>query len=161
MKLTNSILSFFESQVKYPHLVRLIKENNEAKKLWRKLLSLPLLPPEDIRLEFQRIKLEALNMSSHWKQFLKYFEKQWIGGRFETPEKISVFNRVHRTQNALEAFNGVLKTKIQAHNNFYKFVDALQEIEKRKCVVVDLLTESGGATAPKPSKENDVSNLIY
>lgn len=137
--------------------MNLIKNNVEAKKMWWKLLCLPLLPPQHIASEFHRLRSEAISLSKKFEKYLRYYDKQWIGGRFETPESISVFNRSYRTSNALEAFNGVLKTKIQAHINFYKFMMAIQEIEKRKTLIVCLLTESGGATAPKTSKQNDVS----
>lgn len=57
-----------------------------AKRFYHKLLSLPLLPASEIRLAFEKLKLqieayqELKGFEGAFDQFLRYFSHQWISG---------------------------------------------------------------------------------
>lgn len=58
-----------------PHLLK----NEKAREIYYKLLSLPLLPANDIVPQFQRLKILALsNNRNVFKDFIKYYENQWM-----------------------------------------------------------------------------------
>lgn len=61
-------------------LYELIKENPIVKFIYRSLLNLPLLPPEDILNGYNIIKLEAKNSAFYeqLKPVLDYFESFWL-----------------------------------------------------------------------------------
>lgn len=62
-----------------PKLYPFLYQNKEAREIYYQLLSLPLLPPEDILTEFNRLKVIALaNHRPVFAEFIKYFESQWI-----------------------------------------------------------------------------------
>lgn len=138
--------------MKNGRLVQFCRENNTAKKLYYKLMMLPLLPAKHIRSCFDTLKNQALSMTELYRRFLAYYKLQWIRGlnviynltfdiysvekfryhvyqsafcRQEKPETISVYKLPNRTNNSLEAFNGVLGKKLQKHGHFFKFVATL------------------------------------
>lgn len=63
-------------------LKELIKSDERANKIYHKFLCLPLLPANDIRDAFQLIELEinclAPAEKNAFKEFVKYFRKQWL-----------------------------------------------------------------------------------
>lgn len=61
-------------------LFKLIKENEKARSIYRKILNLPLLPSEDIPKTYELIKKEAKKqkLDSQFKLFFKYFDGFWI-----------------------------------------------------------------------------------
>lgn len=62
---------------KFPSFVNDIKNNENIKKAYYKLLALPLLPPNHIVSCFQMVKSELTDVKSA-KKFLDYFDKQWL-----------------------------------------------------------------------------------
>lgn len=62
-----------------PLLLPYLFQNAEARSIYYKLLSLPLLPPDCIEEEFKKLKVLALaNHRMYFADFIKYFEQQWI-----------------------------------------------------------------------------------
>lgn len=140
-----------------PQLVQhlLYGDNFEAKSIYYKLLSLPLLPAKDIVNEFKKLKILALaNHRKYFAYFIEYFERQWIKKVWnncelfflnhpfnaffklllqEGPAVISVFKMFTRTTGALESYNGTLGRKIVKHGHFFKFVKVLIDEEFEKC----------------------------
>lgn len=74
----------------------------------------------------------------------------------ETPETISVFQNIHRTDNSLESFHKLLKSEIMGHTNFVRFYLGLRKIEKTKARDAKLAKDSGGASKPKQSPKAKV-----
>lgn len=56
-----------------------LQNDEQAKRLFKKLLCLPLLPADEIVAAFADLKLEvyALN-SANYNRFMDYYERQWI-----------------------------------------------------------------------------------
>lgn len=71
---------------KYPTLVKLIQTDKKAAKIYYKLLSLPLLPSDEIRGAFDELQKEANSLSTLFNKFLMYFHRQWIDGK-----RVSIF----------------------------------------------------------------------
>lgn len=70
---------------KYGQMVQLCRTNEIAKRIYQKLLSLPLLPAKDIKLAFDHLKMQAESCLSEtdrskFDKFFKYMENQWISG---------------------------------------------------------------------------------
>lgn len=64
---------------KIPRFLKKVMNHPEGDRLLHKFLALPLLPANRIRSAFNMLKLEANAADgSLWKEFLTYFEKQWI-----------------------------------------------------------------------------------
>lgn len=61
-------------------LLELIADNSDARKIYRKLLSLPLLPTELIEHGYQLIKEDARakNLLKAFRKFFQYFESFWL-----------------------------------------------------------------------------------
>lgn len=61
-------------------LYDLITNSQNAKSIYRKMLSLPLLPPESIEGGFQLIKQEARvsKLFKPFRQFFNYFQNFWL-----------------------------------------------------------------------------------
>lgn len=135
-----------------PQLYPYLYLHKDAREIYYKLLSLPLLHPRDIIPEFQKLKVIALaKHRAVFAEFIKYFERQWIlkvsdytccffswfhplvMNIQEGPEKISVFNLWTRTTGCLEAYNGTLGKRIHSKGHFFKFIEVLLDEEFRKC----------------------------
>lgn len=62
-----------------PGFVRFLRGNEQAETIYYKLQCLPLLPVEHILAAFKELKKEARALDKlKFKQFLSYFERQWI-----------------------------------------------------------------------------------
>lgn len=62
-----------------PQLIPYLLQSEEARAIYYKLLSLPLLPAHSILDEFKKLKIIALaNHRKYFADFINYYEKQWI-----------------------------------------------------------------------------------
>lgn len=62
-----------------PQLIPYLLQCEEARAIYYKLLSLPLLPAHSIVDEFKKLKIIALaNHRKYFADFINYYEKQWI-----------------------------------------------------------------------------------
>lgn len=64
--------------MKLSKLMKLVRTNKDAERIYYKLLCLPLLPADKIVSAFETIKKKALELSQLFKKFLTYYEKQWL-----------------------------------------------------------------------------------
>lgn len=71
---------------KFGAMMHFIMANSEAKNLYFKLMSLPLLPADRIRSVFSKLKAIAEKLQEEeekdhiFDDFLRYFYNQWISG---------------------------------------------------------------------------------
>lgn len=65
---------------KFKPLRGFIKTSVEGKTEFRKIMSLPLIPAQDIKATYEMIKcsISQLSGASKFHKFLLYFEKQWL-----------------------------------------------------------------------------------
>lgn len=65
--------------VKNSALSKLIQTNPEARDIYKKILSLPLLPPELIVDAFYKLKAIAMTkFAGRFNSFFVYYERQWL-----------------------------------------------------------------------------------
>lgn len=77
----------------------------------------------------------------------------------ETPETISVFDNVHRTDNVMESLNNLLNSRKMGNTNLVRFYLGLREIEKIKARDAKLAKDTGGSSKPKQKNLVTVSGL--
>lgn len=114
------------------HLLALIKDNPDAKNIFRKFQCLALLPNDKIKDAFVYLLREALEEKKikEFAPFISYFKKEWM--EIVGPEYFSVFDKDVRTTGSAEAFNGKLNKKFRTHSSFLNFVESLQREELSK-----------------------------
>lgn len=139
---------------KFPDLTKVLKKDARLRKVFYKLLALPLLPANHIEACFQVIKSEFADTPSA-KELLEYFQRQWLVK--EGAEQISVFNLSTRTTASLESHNGILGKWLIKRGGFYNFVKFLLSHEYTKSREFAQLIESGGLTAPLKRRKYRVS----
>lgn len=79
----------------------------------------------------------------------------------EGPERITVFDLVHRTTGSVEAYNGVLGKLIPAKSNLFQFVSKLQLHEEKKAFDANLLDTSGGESAESKKAKSTINSFFF
>lgn len=112
-----------------PELYLLIRTNEKAKFIFRKIQCLALLPAHEIMNGFVILLREALETEKlvEFAPFFQYYKTQWL--ERVTPAHYSVFNKITRTTGSAEAFNGKINKKFRTHPAFFQFVESLQAEE--------------------------------
>lgn len=125
-------------------------------RLIRKMLgyakALPLLPASQIMEGFEVVKKEATVVGPLAEPFIAYVEKQWLSGRRESPESISVYKLSNRTNNLVENYNGRLSAKLGKHKSFGRFVTALRREEHHKATQFSQVLENRLRVFDQPKK---------
>ncbi|KAI8488921.1 hypothetical protein Bbelb_334390 [Branchiostoma belcheri] len=96
-------------------------------KYLRQILSLPVLPPEEIPAEWERLKAQATTPAL--LRFTAYLDKRWVKSTFHPPQSWSVFKKVVRTNNDVEGWHNALKKRAadKCHLPFYLLLPQLQK----------------------------------
>lgn len=146
---------------KKKEMFRDLMNNPDAYNLYKKLLSLPLLPATRIEEGFNIIKEEIFkkDFSRFFKSTLGYFDNYWL----KKCEQISVFKVEHRTTSSLESFNAILNSLTPRGGHFFKVIDRLYEqidIQSKRISEVFLGTsEPSCKRSKKQQNKNDNINL--
>lgn len=111
-------------------LFELIRDNEEARALFRKFQVLALLPASLIETAFKSTLQETLLKFKEFAPFVLYYKNEWI--KRVKPKFYSVFKRETRTTGAAEAFNGKINNSFRTHGTFFAFVESLQKEEAMK-----------------------------
>lgn len=88
-------------------LLRIIAESKKARQIYRKMLSLPLLPKEQIRNGYLLIKQEARqnNVFTLFKSFFDYFDSFWLNlVRYWCHQEKLLFHFKKNQRNLLHSF---------------------------------------------------------
>ncbi|XP_039276463.1 uncharacterized protein LOC111048411 isoform X4 [Nilaparvata lugens] len=110
-----------------------MRQSMEASKAGHMLMSLALLPSAKIQtgLDVIKVYIGAHNLEEEFRVILEYMENFWIG--FIGVNGMSVADKPHRTNNALEGFYSRLLELAGAHPGVWKFhenVTALQPLKE-------------------------------
>ncbi|CAI6353875.1 unnamed protein product [Macrosiphum euphorbiae] len=101
-----------------------LNTNNNARKVLKLLLSLPLLPARDMENGFLLIRAFARNHDVHLERLLSYYESYWL--RNIGPQVVSVHGLPRRTNNNIESFHNTLRLKFSvAHPSLWIFLGTL------------------------------------
>lgn len=142
---------------KQNEMFRDLINNSDAYNLYKKLLSLPLLPAARIPEGFDIIKKEIFKkgFSKFFKSNLEYFDKYWL----KKCEQISVFKVEHRTTSSLESYNAILNSLTPKGGHFFKVIDRLYEQidiqSKRLSAVFRGISEPSCKRPKKQQNKND------
>ncbi|CAF3653882.1 unnamed protein product [Rotaria socialis] len=114
----------------------------------RQLMALSLMPMNEVRDQFQRLKSI---MSTSLCDLISYFEHQWLDG--VVPLQMWNFhNTIHRTNNVSESYNFRFATRLsRKHPNIWSFIKLIQTEHARFDHISIQL--DAGACAPKQSKK--------
>ncbi|XP_078658343.1 uncharacterized protein LOC144903799 [Branchiostoma floridae x Branchiostoma belcheri] len=103
-------------------------------KYLRQILSLPVLPPEVIPAEWERLKAQATTPAL--LRFTAYVDKRWVKSTFHPPQSWTVFKKAVRTNNDVEGWHNALNKRAtdKCHLPFYLLVPQL----KKEAALVEL-----------------------
>lgn len=134
----------------------LLKSNDSARKIYYRLMYLPLLPVNEINLMFASLEEAANELNEpSIDRFIAYYKRQWI--RKEGARKISVFGDEIRTTSPAEGYNRAINDYCQKKGSFIWFCASIRTQEFMKSAEFHAFVESGGLTGPKQSKHDKVS----
>lgn len=111
-------------------LTKTFKGMSDVRTLFMKFLRLPLLPANKIEEAYSLLLVGVPTDEKCWSDFLTYFQKQWL--EKEGPANISVYGRLHRTNNLVESHNSRLREILPPSGNFYKFINGICRETGRK-----------------------------
>jgi hypothetical protein len=98
-----------------------------ANALFRLYLALPFLPPKQfiprLRVMVQDIRTLPAQCRPGFAKFHRYVYNYWV--KQVRPERISVFDRARRTNNALEGIHSTMAKRIAVHGNIFKLIHDL------------------------------------
>ena len=102
-------------------------------KIIKCIMSLPLLPPEDIMQGLNDITTIVDQVDDAPKellvQLIAYIRRQWVSKASIGPTRLSVNGQDHRTNNGVESYHAGLRRRIAvAHPNLYTFLDHLKNV---------------------------------
>ena len=105
-------------------------KNNLLFRNWiHMVMALPFLPPQKICEGFEHLKSQKLNVTEKapLHRFVKYVEKFWL--TTVGPNRISVHNSPHRTNNICESYHAKIKRSFNAtHPNIWNFLSYLNRV---------------------------------
>lgn len=139
-------------------LYDLLKNNWNARSIYRKLKSWPLLPSSKTVEGFELIEEETRNVGLHkdFETFLIYFKNYWLKLVYfihlsihplyikitfiqsvfiifkDKKNSISVANLNNRTTSPLESFHSAMNRSVPKHANFFVFIDGVKLFESKK-----------------------------
>ena len=88
----------------------------------KKMMSLPLLPHEEIKTTYETLKSEINTLGVKLEKLCTYFERTWLNSKLFTPESWSWYGDAIRTNNDVEGYHRRLNTRAGAGGTltFYK-----------------------------------------
>ncbi|XP_030753127.1 uncharacterized protein LOC115880139 [Sitophilus oryzae] len=108
-------------------IVTRIENDKNGQLLLRKYYALPLLPAEMIAGILPALEEDA-GLAKVFGDLLKYVKNFWIGRI--TPERFSVFQQRHRTNNVMESYHRRLNSKVVRHPNVWDLIDTLIDLQE-------------------------------
>lgn len=139
--------------------VDFIRKNSAAKKVYYKLMYLPLLPVNSIESTFKSLRQAADTIDKKkFEPFIKYYHKQWI--KKEGAHKISVFGKEVRTTSSAEGYNRALGDYCLKKGSFIWFCVSIRNQEFMKSEEFGAYVESGGLVGWHQKKADKVWLIV-
>ena len=122
-------------------LKQVLREDRGTRALIQKVMALPFLEEEDIRLHFQRLQQTA--NTAPLRQFTNYVSSTWIESITWPPSSWSVFMQSVRTNNDVEGWHNGLHTRAQDKSQLpmYLLIDLLYKEAKLTSLNVCMVSE--------------------
>lgn len=109
-------------------LHQLVRDNENARRIVRLCLAIPLCPPRRLQEALNAIVIEArrLQLVDEFTNFFHYIRGTWLNGVGE--EVLSVFGVRHRTNNVAECHHRNLNSRLVQRPNIWRFIGKLPYI---------------------------------
>lgn len=115
------LLQALYHKAKSLHLDNLIKNDQEARSFFKKIMALAYLPSHLIEGQYRRLKNDlAPNLARRFGQFCRYYDRYWL--QIVTPGGFSVYGLGRRTNNVIESYHSRLRHKLDARRAPWDFV---------------------------------------
>ena len=120
------------------------KTQKDLSSLVRQYMALPLLRPEDMKAQVERIGKEIRAITTvhcttkvvrKFNRLHNYVVKYWM--QFQGPANISVYGATHKTNNVHERLNGMMNGEFAMHPTLFAFMNMLKTLfyENGICVI--------------------------
>ena len=128
------------------------KTQQQLSNLVREYLALPLLKPEDMRGQVERIgrEIKAIATTHCTRTVLRRFNRlhnyiltYWM--QHHGPSNISVFGALHKTNNLHERMNGVMNGQIKQHPTLFTFMNRMRTLLFENTIAVISQVNQGKA----------------
>ena len=124
---------FHFCQAVYRHVIKLHLEHyylhdSNIRGIIKMLMALPLLPLEDIRPQFEDLRVDILKSTAanSLLSLYEYMYRVWMNSNRWGPVDICQFKQFHKTNNVSEAYNAKIRIQIVARKtHFYEIVKHL------------------------------------
>ncbi|XP_057329248.1 uncharacterized protein LOC130671115 isoform X2 [Microplitis mediator] len=104
-------------------LLEKLREWEDGKEYFRKLIGLAFLPANQIQQAFDYLNDLYAVFLPHFQTFLTYYKSYWINNI--KPENFTIYNILNRTNNFVESYNRRLKDKFGIHPRIWQFTELL------------------------------------
>jgi len=103
-------------------LQALVRDNENARRIVRLSLAIPLAPPGRLILALNEVIMEArrLHLQDLFRDFFNYLRATWIEGVVQ--QILCVFGVRHRTNNAAEAHHRNINSRVVRRPNVWRFI---------------------------------------
>ncbi|XP_067625165.1 uncharacterized protein [Eurosta solidaginis] len=149
--------------INFEELSKILSKSRDAKTVLNKLMSLPLLDPDNILDGFILCKQEALNNEAFqydngnvFDRILEYYERQWLGKI--TPGQLSLFGENVRTTH--EGHNSYLSTKMSKHGSVWEYIKFIRDDELQKYTELKQVLDGALNVFDRPRKKSRNSHNV-
>ena len=132
-------------------IYRYVRSDRACNLLWRKYITLPLIPPAEIPSRLRELrKCINTNLPTYarrgFRKYHLYVKRFWV--KKVRPERFSVFGRRRRTNNGVESMHAVFSRHLVRHGNVFKLILGLETHVWSPCLVKVNQIKAGTATMP-------------
>jgi hypothetical protein len=145
-------------QLKKRGLVRLSKDT-EARRQIANLLSLPLLPPNEINTAMSNIIEEISNVHNNFTKLTDYILHTYIDNPRYPISFWNLFDVIGtrpRTNNHVEGYHGQLNSHCQTHPNVWAWIKFIQELDES--TIIRFEQEQAQKRSTRPRRATTVMN---
>lgn len=107
----------------------IVRDNDNARRIVRLCMAIPLAPPNRLQEALNSIIMEArrLRLDNEFLNFFQYIRNTWIIG---VGNVLSVFGVRHRTNNAAECHHRNLNSRLVRRPNIWRFLGEVCSLAK-------------------------------
>ncbi|XP_044019647.1 uncharacterized protein LOC122860059 isoform X2 [Aphidius gifuensis] len=142
-----------------PNKMKALLSWNQGKIFYRKLMALPLFPPNDIVRVLDWIVAHATpNQTIFFSTFIAYIRNTWINNI--GVHKFSVYRITRRTNNPIESYHRHLREKLGSHPLIWEFTSGLVKLVAITHSELTALNSSLAVRRPPERRYRDQENVL-
>ena len=138
-------------------------KSDEARRQIANILSLPLLPPQEIDTAFCCIVEEISEVNPRFLKLTDYILRTYISNAIFPPSFWNVFDLIGirpKTNNHVEGYHGQLNSHCQTHPNLWAWVRFIQDMEESTMIRVEQEEVQQRTTRRRKAKTVAKENLL-